>query len=40
MEQLLEITEDRIEADDEQQVIELSTELLSQVGGGNVGVTI
>jgi hypothetical protein len=34
MEQVLEITEDRIEADDEQQVVELSTDLLGQVGGG------
>jgi hypothetical protein len=34
MEQVLEITEDRIEADDEQQVVELSTDLLGQIGGG------
>jgi hypothetical protein len=34
MEQVLEFTEDRIEADDEQLVIELSTDLLGQVGGG------
>ena len=40
MEQVLEIVEERVEADDEQQVIELSTDLLGQVGGGNVGVTI
>jgi hypothetical protein len=40
MEQVLEITDDRIEADDEQQVIELSTDLLGQVGGGTVGLTI
>jgi hypothetical protein len=38
MEQVLEITEDRIEADDEQQVIELSTDLLDKVGGGAIGV--
>ena len=40
MEQLLEITEDRIEADDEQQLIELSTDLLGQVGGGTTGVLL
>jgi hypothetical protein len=38
MEQVLEIVENRSEADDEQQVVELSTELLGQVGGGT-GVT-
>jgi hypothetical protein len=40
MEQVLEIMEDRIEADDEQPVVELSTELLSQVGGGTGGITL
>jgi hypothetical protein len=40
MEQLLEIVEDRTEADDEQQVVELSTDLLCQVGGGTGGVTL
>ncbi len=40
MEQVLEITEDRIEADDEQQVVELSTDLLGQVGGGSTGVIL
>jgi hypothetical protein len=40
MEQVLEVAEDRIEADDEQQVVELSIELLAQVGGGNVDVTL
>ena len=41
MEQVLEIAEDRIEADDEQQVvIELSTDLLGQVGGGTQGVIL
>jgi hypothetical protein len=39
MEQVLEVTEDRIDADDEQQVIELSLDLLGQVGGGGVGAT-
>ena len=38
MEQVLEVTEDRIEADDEQQVTELSLDLLGQVGG-DTGVT-
>jgi len=40
MEQVLEIVEDRTEADDEQQVVELSTDLLSQVGGGTGGITL
>jgi hypothetical protein len=40
MEQVLELADDRIEADDEQQMIELSTELLNQVGGGNAVVTL
>lgn len=41
MEQVLEVTEDLIKADDEQQVVvELSTDLLCQVGGGTGGVTI
>jgi hypothetical protein len=39
MEQVLEIADDRIEADDEQ-LIELSTDLLGQIGGGNQGVTL
>jgi len=34
MEQVIEVTEDREEAVEEQQVIELSTDLLGQVGGG------
>jgi len=34
MEQVLEVTEDREEAVQEQQVIELSADLLGQVGGG------
>jgi hypothetical protein len=40
MEQVLEIVEDRTEADVEQQVVELSTELLGQVGGGATGVIL
>jgi hypothetical protein len=40
MEQVLEITEDRIEADDEQQVVELSGDLFDQVGGGIGGVVL
>jgi hypothetical protein len=40
MEQVLEITEVRIEADDEQPVVELSTDLLGQVGGGTGGVIL
>ena len=40
MEQVLEIVDDRTEADDEQQVVELSTELLGQVGGGTTGVVL
>ena len=40
MEQVLEIVEDRTEADDEQLVVELSTELLGQVGGGTGSTTI
>ena len=40
MEQLLEVVEERIEADDEQQMIELSTEFLGQVGGGATGVIL
>jgi hypothetical protein len=40
MEQVLEMTSDRIEADDEQQVIELSTDLLGQVGGGTIGTIL
>jgi hypothetical protein len=34
MEQVLEITDDRVEADEEQLVFELPTDLLGQVGGG------
>jgi hypothetical protein len=40
MEQVLEMMEDRIEADDEQLVIELSTDLLGQVGGGTGGAIL
>ena len=40
MEQVLEIVEDRIEADDEQQVVELSLDLLGQIGGGTQGLTV
>ena len=40
MEQALEIVEERVEADDEQQVIELSTDLLGQVGGGSGGTIL
>jgi hypothetical protein len=40
MEQVLEMMEDRIEADDEQLVIELSTDLLGQVGGGTGGTIL
>jgi hypothetical protein len=40
MEQVLELADDRIEADDEQPVVELSTDLLGQVGGGTGGITI
>jgi hypothetical protein len=40
MEQVLEIMEDRIEADEEQPVVELSTDLLGQVGGGAGGVIL
>ncbi len=40
MDQVLEISEERVEVVEEQQVIELSTEVLGQVGGGNVGVTL
>jgi hypothetical protein len=40
MEQVLEVTEDRIEADEEQQVVELSKDLLGQVGGGATGVIL
>ena len=40
MEQVLEVAEDRIEADDEQLVVELSIELLAQVGGGTTDVTL
>lgn len=40
MEQVLEMTSDCIEADDEQQVIELSTDLLGQVGGGTIGTIL
>ena len=40
MEQVLEVAEDRIETADEQPVVELSIELLAQVGGGNVDVTL
>ncbi|HEX4596560.1 MAG TPA: hypothetical protein VH278_02130 [Burkholderiaceae bacterium] len=39
MEQVLEIADDRVVADDEQQVIELSTDLLGQIGGGGTGAT-
>jgi hypothetical protein len=41
MEQVLEDTENLIQADDEQQVvIELSTDLLGHVGGGSGSVTL
>ena len=40
MEQVLEITDDRIDADEEQLVIELSTDLLGQVGGGTGGTIL
>jgi hypothetical protein len=40
MEQVLEIADDRVEADDEQQVIELSTELLHHIGGGTGATAI
>ena len=40
MEQVLEIVEERVEADDEQQVIELSTDLLGHVGGGSGGIIL
>ncbi len=40
MEQVLEIVEERVEADDEQQVVELSTDLLGHVGGGSPGVIL
>lgn len=40
LEQVLEVTEDRVEPIEEQEVIEISTEYLGQVGGGNVGVTL
>jgi hypothetical protein len=40
MEQVLEVADDRIEADDEQPVVELSTDLLGQVGGGSGNVVI
>jgi len=40
MEQVLEIVEDGTEADDEQHVVELSTDVLGQVGGGAAGVIL
>jgi hypothetical protein len=40
MDQMLEITEDCEQAAEDQQVIELSTEFLGQVGGGSSGVTL
>ena len=40
MEQVLEISEDRVEAVEEQQVIELPTDLLGQVGGGTQGTVL
>ncbi len=40
MEQVLEIVEDGTEADDEQHVVELSTGVLGQVGGGAAGVIL
>jgi hypothetical protein len=40
MEQVLDIVEDRVEADDEQLVVELPKDLLGQVGGGTGGVTL
>jgi hypothetical protein len=40
MEQVLEVSEDRVEAVEEQQVTELSTELLGQVGGGTSALTL
>ncbi len=40
MEQVLEVTEDRIEAVEEQQVVELPTEMLGQIGGGTGVLTL
>ena len=40
MDQVLEILEDRVEAVEEQQVIELPTDVLGQVGGGAAGVIL
>ena len=40
MDQVLEVTEERAEAVEEQQVIELSTDLLCQVGGGTGGTIL
>jgi hypothetical protein len=40
MDQVLEISEDRVEAVETQEVIELSTDFLSQVGGGTIGTIL
>ncbi len=40
MDQVLEIAEDRAETVEEQQVVELPTDLLGQVGGGAHGVIL
>jgi hypothetical protein len=40
MEQMVEVADDDIEADDEQQVVELSTDVLGQVGGGTGGTIL
>ncbi len=40
MEQVLELADDRVEADDEQPIVELSIDILGQVGGGNVVLTL
>jgi hypothetical protein len=40
MEQVVEVADDHIEADDEQQVVELSTDVLGQVGGGTGGTIL
>jgi hypothetical protein len=40
MDQVLEISEDRVDAVEEQQVIDLPTDLLDHVGGGTIGATL
>jgi len=40
MDLVLEISQDRVEAVEEQQVIELPLDLLDQVGGGNIVATL